>query len=192
MHKITNSERNRVVSILDDSIERIMLLSYVPERAHEAVLAELEPGPYDVFSRHWELEAKGEAAALQESAREVCRCLRDSPRTFAVLQRYGAHDRSESKAFVDALLDLKEVVGRRLGETVQHQRRQEEDLSRARMKSQQAAETKAAVEAEQSRARGPRHLLREPPHLCSTSATPLPHLCLTSAAPCCIRCVGFP
>ena len=89
MHKITNSERNRVVSILDDSIERIMLLSYVPERAHEAVLAELEPGPYDVFSRHWELEAKGEAAALQESAREVCRCLRDSPRTFAVLQRYG-------------------------------------------------------------------------------------------------------
>jgi hypothetical protein len=138
---------------LDDSIERIMLLSYVPERAHEAVLAELEPGPYDVFSRHWELEAKGEAAALQESAREVCRCLRDSPRTFAVLQRYGAHDRSESKAFVDALLDLKEVVGRRLGETVQHQRRQEEDLSRARMKSQQAAETKAAVEAEQSRAR---------------------------------------
>ena len=153
MHKITNSERNRVVSILDDSIERIMLLSYVPERAHEAVLAELEPGPYDVFSRHWELEAKGEAAALQESAREVCRCLRDSPRTFAVLQRYGAHDRSESKAFVDALLDLKEVVGRRLGETVQHQRRQEEDLSRARMKSQQAAETKAAVEAEQSRAR---------------------------------------
>ena len=55
--------------------------------------------------------------------------LRDSPRTFAVLQRYGAHDRSESKAFVDALLDLKEVVGRRLGETVQHQRRQEEDLS---------------------------------------------------------------
>ena len=52
MHKITNSERNRVVSILDDSIERIMLLSYVPERAHEAVLAELEPGPYDVFSRH--------------------------------------------------------------------------------------------------------------------------------------------
>ena len=54
MHKITNSERNRVVSILDDSIERIMLLSYVPERAHEAVLAELEPGPYDVFSRHWD------------------------------------------------------------------------------------------------------------------------------------------
>ena len=37
MHKITNSERNRVVSILDDSIERIMLLSYVPERAHEAL-----------------------------------------------------------------------------------------------------------------------------------------------------------
>ena len=65
MHKITNSERNRVVSILDDSIERIMLLSYVPERAHEAVLAELEPGPYNVFSRHWELEAEGDGAGFR-------------------------------------------------------------------------------------------------------------------------------
>ena len=30
MHKITNSERNRVVSILDDSIERIMLCRMCP------------------------------------------------------------------------------------------------------------------------------------------------------------------
>ena len=49
---------------------------------------------------------------------------------------------------MDALLDLKEVVGRRLGETVQHQRRQQEDLSPARTKNQQAAEPKAADDAE--------------------------------------------
>ena len=153
MHKITNGERNRVVAILDDSIERLMLLSYVPERAHEAVLAELEPGPYEVFLRHWELEgaSRVDKVELEESARRICRCLRDSPRTFAVLQRYG-NDRKESKEFCQALLDLKELVGRRLGETVQHAKQREDHVAHANLKMRQAAETKALVEAERDRA----------------------------------------
>ena len=41
MDKITTAECNRVVAILEDSVERLMLLSYVPEGAHEAILGEL-------------------------------------------------------------------------------------------------------------------------------------------------------
>ena len=100
MDRITTSEKNRVVAIMEDSIERLMLLSYVPDQAPEAVLGELEAGPYEVFRRHWELERRKDATSseIADSARAVCRALRDSPRTFAALQRYRRPGRKSRRA----------------------------------------------------------------------------------------------
>mmetsp|Transcript_7381 Transcript_7381/g.21822 ORF Transcript_7381/g.21822 Transcript_7381/m.21822 type:complete len:132 (+) Transcript_7381:173-568(+) len=120
MDKITTSERNRVVAIMEDAVERLMLLSYVPETAHEAVLGELEAGPYEVFQTHWDLERRAQredlSAELADSSRAVCRCLRDSPRAFATLQRYVERNEANLQ-FVAALVDLKNMFGRKLAKT---------------------------------------------------------------------------
>ena len=122
MDKITTAECNRVVALLEDSVERLMLLSYVPEGAHEAILGELEAGPYELFSRHWDLEKRhggGEPVGrdLTESSRSICRTLRDSPKTFGVLQRYSVARPEAGRRFIGPLLDLKTMLGRQLART---------------------------------------------------------------------------
>ena len=103
MDKITTSERNRVVAIMEDAVERLMLLSYVPEQPHEAILGELEAQPYEVFQRHWEVEKRARSEdvgqELAESSRAVCRA------------RCSSRAAASSAARAAAVLSVERVVG---------------------------------------------------------------------------------
>jgi hypothetical protein len=57
MDKLTSVEASRMVSVLEEALDKLVLLSYVPEQqSQSAVLSEVEPGPYDILSHQWELE----------------------------------------------------------------------------------------------------------------------------------------
>ena len=151
MDKITTAECNRVVAILEDSVERLMLLSYVPEGAHEAILGELEAGPYELFSRHWDLEKRhggGEPVGrdLTESSRSICRTLRDSPKTFGVLQRYSVARPEAGLRFIGHLLDLKTMFGRKLARTNEDEERYQESIASAQLRTKAAEDNRAAME----------------------------------------------
>ena len=151
MDKITTAECNRVVAILEDSVERLMLLSYVPEGAHEAILGELESGPYEQFSRHWELEkrhAGGEPLGreLTESSRGICRSLRDSPKTFSVLQRYSVARPEAGLQFISYLLDLKTMFGRKLARTNEDEERYQDSITQAQLRTRTAEDNRGAME----------------------------------------------
>lgn len=151
MDKITTAECNRVVAILEDSVERLMLLSYVPEGVHESILGELEAGPYETFSRHWELERRssnGEnlGSELTDSSRAICRTLRDSPKTFSILQQYSVARPEAGLQFISNLLGLKTMFGRKLARTNEDEERYQDSIAAARLRTKAAEENRIAVE----------------------------------------------
>ena len=76
MDKLTAAEASRVVSVLDDALERLMLMSYVPEReAHASILAELGQTSHDSLSAHWRVEQRYHGELLyirQQPASTIC------------------------------------------------------------------------------------------------------------------------
>jgi hypothetical protein len=151
MDKITTAECNRVVAILEDSVERLMLLSYVPEGVHESILSELEAAPYEAFSRHWDLERRSGAGdppsrELTDSSRNICRILRDSPKTFGILQRYSEERPEAGLQFISHLLDLKTMFGRKLAKTNEDEGRYADSIAQAQLRTKAAEENRVAVE----------------------------------------------
>lgn len=144
MNRLTINDASRVVSLLDEALQKLALLGFVPdaETGADAVLAELDTDAVRVMRSHWETEreltellratdaapharpdpddALGPPvrAKLKTSTRVVCRLLTHSARSFSALQRCRPADTHHYDDFVKGFSQLRENVQRRLATSV--------------------------------------------------------------------------
>ena len=178
-----------------------MLMSYVPEQQlHSNVLSELDAEPYDVLSRHWELENKygrmyrsagmfpPEALAsakeeLKQSSQALCRCLRDSPVAFGVLQNNHLERSSSAIGYIQAFLELKGTYASKLSRTNEEEVSRQEFMRETLTKTQAAEESKKALEQYlESERRAKEGALVEGHHMIGKLTTDLHALKLTNEA----------
>lgn len=149
MHKLTNMEAQRVISVLEDTLDRLTFLSYVPSQpAPELVDAIVDTGATQLrtaLQSQWQLEEghqviigrskehsylgkSSENAStevvdqLHQATRTLCRCLRKNPVAVEVL--YSQHTQQRSShflSFLQNLSDLTAVMFRKLSTTVEEE-----------------------------------------------------------------------
>ena len=152
MNKLTNMEAQRVINCLEDSLDRLNLLSYVPagnpdRRLLEAFAVDNATQLLKQVQAEWQLEeayvmsaarhgARGTDAQtneiteqLQTTIRQVCRSLKKNPAAVETLYGQGDGARTESfSQFHSMLSDLTIVTYRKLATTME-----EEATSETRM-----------------------------------------------------------
>ena len=165
MDKLTSAESSRVVAVLDDAVEKLMLLSYVPEQQlHGNVLSELDAAPYDALSRHWENEHRyaklhrdggamfpgdalvASAEELRGSSQALCRTLRDEPVAFGVLQSYALERPATAIGFIQRFMELKTTYSSQLSRTNEEEDSRQDFLRETLTKTHAAEESKEALE----------------------------------------------
>jgi len=151
MHKLTNMEAQRVITVLEDTLDRLTFLSYVPSSpdidlmeslAHAGVVPpvrgslqsqwQLEEGHQVMLGRSKEHAFLGKPSSetassevvdqLHQATRTLCRNLRKSPVAVEVL--YSNHTQQRSShflSFLSNLEDLTKVMFRKLSTTVEEE-----------------------------------------------------------------------
>ena len=151
MHKLTNMEAQRVITVLEDTLDRLTFLSYVPSSPDDDLLESLSlsgvvPPVRGSLQSQWQLEEGhqvmlgrskegmflgkpgGESASLEvvdqlhQATRTLCRNLRKSPVAVEVL--YSNHTQQRSPhflSFLSNLEDLTKVMFRKLSTTVEEE-----------------------------------------------------------------------
>ena len=152
MNKLTNMEAQRVINCLEDSLDRLSLLSFLPAGNPDAMLLEAFAADNALqLNQHlqaeWQLEEAYVMSAarnagrttdggtneiteqLQQRVRQVCRQLKKNPAAVETLYGQGGAVRTENfSRFHSFLSDLTLVTYRKLATTVE-----EEATSKTRM-----------------------------------------------------------
>mmetsp|Transcript_31818 Transcript_31818/g.103384 ORF Transcript_31818/g.103384 Transcript_31818/m.103384 type:complete len:273 (-) Transcript_31818:751-1569(-) len=167
MHKLTNMEAQRVIAVLEDTIERLALISLIPTTP-DVELLERVPDVSDAplkaaIQQQWQIEeshrvlhdhhATGNATSeeladqFSQSTRTLCRQMRKNYPAIAALKEHSGTARSAHLLNCQQYLsDLTAVIFRRLSTTVEEETANKHMLHELTEKERNAAEEASALQ----------------------------------------------
>lgn len=175
MHKLTNTEAQRVMSVLEETVDRVSFMALVPTKADAELLDELaklgDAQLTAMLEQQWELEENyericlgqrpgavtlGESSAEEEtkqelcaSTRALCRLLGKNDAAIDVLRRQAASTTLPTPTMAEFernLRELKAITFRKLSTTVEEDAANKRLLQELTEKERQAAEEATALQ----------------------------------------------
>ena len=122
MHKLTRVEAERVMAVLQETLEKLTQLRVIPSQYNAMVAKELKlDGAYkasDALSDLWNAETN-RSGDVRPLTRGFLRLLRNDPQVLDALDSYAdKHPSPAVEDFIDALRFLKDITFRKLSTTV--------------------------------------------------------------------------
>lgn len=160
MHKLCRIEAERVNAVLQETLESLQILSFVPPQDHFSVSDVLRDEGHNKLSVDLRTMWKAEKQQSKEQrlcVRNVLRTIRDDMPGFKLLSRTIGESSSQMEVLIDGLKDLQEITKRKLKKTQEEANIARMEIEEKKEREKKASQDKKELEKELAKLREKRN-----------------------------------